>query len=334
MTSRFRQAAAVLLAAPCILAQGWVFNGKVTLDGAPPPKSVIVERICGIGRTAVVAKTSRDGTFLVRLSEFDPYQSLAATRRAGLSMNSCFLRAVLAGYESSVINLDTLRPLGDPELPPLKLHRREAAQRAVPDVGGRAPAKVEKLWQRAGKAVRENRWSEAEALLRDIVTAAPSFAAAWTLLGVTAQNLNRPEDARSHYRRAIQADPKTLGTYYLLLELDSNAGQWQLARDTAAELIRLDTGHRYPEARIFHAIACYNLHDLDGAQASATQAVNLPRAEFILGRMFERRRDLAQALSHYRRYIELAPNAGDAAHLRARMAKLESGQGKPPCTMR
>ena len=304
-------------------------------DGSAPPKAVVIERLCGYGRTSVAARTERDGKYLIRLTEFDPLQSISATRRAGLTMNVCFLRAALPGYESSMVNLDTIKPFNEPELPVIKLRPRSASEMAIPDGSAPVPKKLQKRWEHVGKLVRENQWSQAESELKALVAADPKFAPAWSLLGVAAQNQNRLDDARSNYQRAIQVDPKELGPRYLLLEMEINESRWEAGRDAAAELVRLDASRRYPEARIYESIARYNLKDLDGAQKAAEEALRTDparsaRAEYVLGRLFEIRGNVPQALVHYRGYLKAAPEAVDAGPLRDRVAKLESGQAVEP----
>jgi Ca-activated chloride channel family protein len=327
-----------VLAALCLSAQGWVFNGRVVMNGGgPPPKPVVVERICGIGRTAVAARTARDGSYKLIVTEFDPFSSFpAAGRRAGLSMSQCFLRASLPGYESNRIDLDTYRPTGEPILPDLTLRPRSPADARIPESSGRAPRASQKAWERAGRAVSEKNWAEAELRLREVVKAAPKFAPAWSLLGLVCQNLNRIAEARASYREAIAADPRALGPYYLVLQLDFSAGEWRAVQASAAALIAADRNHQYPEAHLYAAIARYNLGELPAAESSARETIRFdaksqfPRAEYVLAAALEARGDIAGALEHYRRYLEREPNAPDAPALRSRVEKLSSGQTVEP----
>jgi len=74
-------------------------------------------------------------------------------------------------------------------------------------------------------------------------------------------------------------------------------------------------------------VARYQLKDLDGAAASAQEAVKLriPRAEYVLGRTLEAKGDAAGAREHISKYLEEDKNAPDAATIRTHLENI----GKP-----
>jgi hypothetical protein len=78
-------------------------------------------------------------------------------------------------------------------------------------------------------------------------------------------------------------------------------------------------------------VARFELKDLDGAEASAQEAIRadpihkMPRAEYILGRILEAKGDSAGASEHISKYLELDANASDAAAIREHLQNV----GKP-----
>jgi Tfp pilus assembly protein PilF len=74
-------------------------------------------------------------------------------------------------------------------------------------------------------------------------------------------------------------------------------------------------------------VARYQLKDLDGAAASALEAIKLkiPRAEYVLGRTLEAKGNAAGAREHISKYLEEDKDAPDAGTIRAHLENI----GKP-----
>jgi len=334
-------AAAVCASTEFASAQIWYLSGKVVMeDGSPPPKPVSIERYCGVNRIIREAITDRQGRFLFRHMESDSLAgSKVNTYLLSMSMMSgtggCILRASLPGYESTVIDLDARRPTDDPHLPPMILRRPSPGSTFSLDAGYRVPSAARKLWERALKAAEARRLPEAERQLRAAVQVYPRFSRAWHLLGAVCQNQKKGEEAREAYRRAIETEPKFLAPYILLTRLELDMKDWQAALQSSNALIQADSRRRFPEAYVHNATARYNLGDLDGAEASAREALRLdkkgliPRAQYTLGMILAAKRDYAGAAEHMQRYLTMEPKAGDAQAVRERIARLGTPEDEP-----
>ncbi len=105
------------------------------------------------------------------------------------------------------------------------------------------------------------------------------------------------------------------------------AKDWAGAAKAADGLIKVDTKKTYPEIYLHQAVARYQLKDLDGAAASAQEAIKfrIPRAEYVLGRTLEAKGDAAGAREHISKYLDQDKNAPDAGTIRAHLENI----GKP-----
>jgi Ca-activated chloride channel family protein len=308
-----------------------ISGGKVVMeDGSPPPKGVLIQRVCGANRTIVESVTNRDGEYLLRAT---PFESMSdwSTRQLGMfGLMKCYLKASLSGYESSTIDLDDPKLGADRRLPPLVLRRRSGSKVDVA-AGAQPPRPARKAWEAGMRALGMEAAPEAERQFREAVKKAPRFAPAWNGLGVACEKQGKLDEAREAYRQATAADAKSLTSPLLLLRLESTAKNWEAAAQCAAALIQKDVNHRYPEAFLHQAVAKYHLHDLEGAAESAAQAVRLDKdhritnAEYIYGLVLEAKRDYTGAAQHYRAYLELDPTSNNAHAVKARIANL----GKP-----
>jgi hypothetical protein len=93
----------------------------------------------------------------------------------------------------------------------------------------------------------------------------------------------------------------------------------------ATDLDSLD----YPQLFLYAAVANYNLHRPEIAMRNIERAQVLdtghayPEIEHMAGVILASRQEYAAAAGHFRTYLQLAPNAGDAATARTRLAEAE-----------
>lgn len=300
-------------------------------DGSAPSKAAVIQRYCGAERVMVEALTNSRGEYVLRGSDYETVGNWGSRQLGSFGTMKCFLRAILPGYESSMIDLDDPRLFASPDLPALILRRKGSQPKPAINTALRAPSIAQRMWERAAKAMSAGRWAEAERELRLAVTASPDFAAGWNALGLACQNQNKAQEARDAYLKAIAADPKDPNFDLLLLRLEAASKNWQAAANVASALIAKDPGQRHPEAYLHRAIAQYHLRDLDNAARSAAEAVRLdrnhqiPNAEYIYGLILEARQEFPAAEEHYRRYLEIDPKAEIAQTVRRRMANLGKG---------
>jgi len=326
-----------------VQAEILVLRGKVVMqDGSAPPGSVTIERVCAGAPPVKKAATDSKGFYIWHVLDNDIPANMANTQddvRGGQLQESnwtqgvrpsdvpCRLRAKLAGYESNSINLSDLGWTGNPDLPALTLYKQGTQQFA--DLSAIAvPSSAEAAWGKAAKAMQAKNWADAERFLRSAVQVAPRFAEGWNTLAMVCQNQKNPGCERDGYQHAIAAAPKQLDARLRLLHLEMEQRQWTAAAEAADGVFKADPFHSHPEAYSDNAIVRFQLKDLEGALASAAEAVRAdpthqyPDSERVFGILLEAKGDYPAAAVHLQKYLELAPKAPDAADVRKRIDNL------------
>lgn len=103
--------AVVLLPKDRAEAGALVVKGLVTMeDGSAPPKRVAIERACGDGGSRIETLTDRQGRYELRPSVVVSSIGVPSAGAKNISdvdgSTVCELRASLAGYQSTKINID------------------------------------------------------------------------------------------------------------------------------------------------------------------------------------------------------------------------------------
>ena len=303
-----------------------IIKGKVTMaDGSAPPFSAGIERICSdAAGSAPGPITDKKGEYLWRM-DVDPLRSRA-----------CFIRATHAGYTSSTIDISALNGYTNTvtTLDTLVLSSRTSDPYSIVSSDSGVPGKAGGPWKAAMKALDTSNFAEAATQMQAAVAAAPKFAIGWHALGVVQERLEKLADARSAYEHAIEADPKMLPPYITLARLCLKTKDWQCAAKSSDALIKADSKKTVAEIYLHQAVARYQLKDLDGAAASAQEAVQrkILRAEYVLGRILEAKGDAAGAREHMSKYVDMDKNAPDADLIRTHVqniGKADAGVPEP-----
>ena len=336
-------------------------SGKVLMeDGSSVPEDTIIERLCS-GMAKTVAFTDSKGHFSFQWGDrsmiitdasdagsgpsghgggggFGGAQtaggsSALATDPFGNRMMNCELRASLAGYKSSTIDLFNRRGADSPEIGAILLRRIGGVDGvSISLTSLRAPKEARKAYQRGLQSMLKNKRDEAVRDFEKAVALYPNYADAWVNLGKMRIQGQSIDSARQALRRAVESDPKLVTPYVELGLLAATDTNWQdSARylDRAVELDPVD----YPQVWYADAVANYNLRKYDAAEKSARAALKLdprhvnPRSGYLLGLVLAEKRDYAGASEELRTYIKLAPNAPDMPQAKTRLGELEKLTG-------
>jgi len=302
-----------------------IIRGKVTLpDGSPPPFSVGMERVCSdIQGSAPGPVTDKKGEYLWRM-DVDPLRTRA-----------CFIRATHSGYSSTSVDVSGLNGYTSTTttLDTIVISSRSADPYSIVSSDSGVPSKAQSSWKAAMKALDNNKSDEAATQIQAAVAAAPKFAVGWHALGVIEdRQLLKPAEARDAYEHAIEADPKMLPPYIALTRLCIKTKDWQCASKNADALIALDVKKTITEIYLHQAVARFGLKNLDGAAASAQEAIQrkIPRAEYVLGRILEAKGDAAGAREHISKYLEMDKKTPDAEMIRLQMENIGKPGAPPP----
>lgn len=321
-------------------------SGKVLLEGGGIlPEPVAIERVCsGVARRE--GYTDLKGQFEFQIgvnmtfqdaSESDsrtsPNSSSRSTsglaRRGGVDLNGCELKAMLPGYQSTVIVLHTSGDNWQYEVGTLFLKRMGDAKGSTISVTSMAaPKDAMRAYEKAQKDRQQEKPAEAEKELNKAVQIYPQFAAAWTLLGDIHRQNERFDLARTEYAQARAADPQFVNPVYGLATISMQEKKWDEAAQLTDQVVKMNS-LAFPLAYFFNAAANYNQQKFDAAEESAKKFKTLdpqhnhPDVCLLLSHIFTRKQDYAAAAREIREYLTVAPNAPEAEDLQVQAKRLE-----------
>jgi hypothetical protein len=332
----------------------FISGSVIQVDGMPPPFGTEIELDCGntITREATVDSGghygfqlgggNRIGRVMPDASDGmsnDPFDtslagtggtgsgSFGSTIRTPLSVRlmRCELRAQSSGYRSSSVRIAASRIFGYVEVDPILIYRIERVQGTfVSATSLLAPKDVKKSVERATKALRNNKFGEAETLLQSSLETYPKNAEAWFLLGQVYHLQERHEDAEECYGNSIDADGLYVRPYIPLARLALSQRRWDVAADLTDKVLELDPV-TFPAAYLLNALSHYYLDDMEAAERSARRGQRLdfanqyPQIHLILANILARRDDHSGSIEEMRLYLKAAPDAEDAALIRSQI---------------
>lgn len=334
------------------------FSGKVMLDdGSAPADAVRIERVCD-GRASFEAWTDEKGQFGFKVasgrSEFvEGDASLPGAQPAELNkainssssqysnpitttLRHCELQAVLSGYRSERVSMAIKSMMDDARLGTIILHPMSRASSLIVSATTlQAPSTARKAYERGLDAMRAEKWDAAAAEFGKAVKIYPKFAVVWYQLGLARQGRHDAAGALQAWKQAQQSDPRYIKPYESLTVAADRRGDWAESENYSRLWIQLDP-EDFPGAYLFNAVANARLNKPEEAERAARQGLRLdkdqriPRMNYVLGLILMDKKAYAESARCFRKYLELAPNAGDAAIVRQQLPKLEELAANPP----
>jgi tetratricopeptide (TPR) repeat protein len=151
------------------------------------------------------------------------------------------------------------------------------------------------------------------------VKIAPQFAAAWNQLGTMAYQRQRYIDAEADFRKALDADPEAFEPLVNLGGVLLNLG-----RPGEAVAYNQRAVARRPNNALANSqlgLTWFELNDTDEAEKYLKAAIRLDPAHFshpqlTLAEIYLRRGDRAGAVAALKQFVELHPDAPEAAAIR------------------
>jgi predicted Zn-dependent protease len=330
--------------APDTSTQPMFISGKVLLEnGAALPEPVAIERLCN-GVIRREGYTDFKGQFEIQLglavgfqdaSENDSRLTAPSQTRPGsnsgrrpLDLTGCEFRAVLAGYQSSVVMLRTSGDTWQFEIGTIFLKRMgDAPGTTISVTSMAAPKDAMRAYEKAQK-IKADKPAEAEKDLAKATHIYPHFAAAWTPLGDIHRQNNDFASARTEYMQAINADPQFVNPTFGLAMIAMQEKKWDEAIRLTDQVIKLNAA-AFPVAYFFSAAANYNAQKFDAAEESAKKFKALdtqhshPDVCLLLSYVFSRKQDYAGAAREIRDFLAASPNSPDAEALKTEAKRFE-----------
>jgi tetratricopeptide (TPR) repeat protein len=312
--------------------------GRVRLpDGAPPPQQATVQFSCG-GSARSLGYTDGSGDFTVQMGDGDqasPAEIMNPTLdgEPGLSTanwNHCELSAVLPGFSSSRLNLNSLGVAAGPVnagtiiLTPVS--KAEGFTISAADYA--APDKARKEFDAGRKEEKKGKWASAREKLQGALSIYSRFPLAWVELGRVQIQENDINAARASFLNALKVDSRLVTPYAELAVLEAQEKNWPAVADDTSRLLEMDPTS-LPQFWFLNAVANYNAKRLDSAEKSALRGISLdsahrtPEMEYILGLVLGAKKQYQEAAEHMRSFLQLAPTHPDAAKARDQLNQLQ-----------
>ena len=333
------------------------FTGNVMLDdGSPPADAVRIEKVCD-GRASFEAWTDEKGHFGFKVSPTvndvsTGDASLPAAQRGELNkainasstqysmpitsaLRNCELRAVLSGYRSESVSMALKSTMDSARVGTIVLHPlARASSLVVSATTLQAPSNARKAYERGLEAMRAEKWDAAAAEFGKAVKVYPKFAVAWYQLGLARQSRNNAAGAVEAWKEAQKSDPRYVKPYENLTLAADRRGDWAESEKYSHLWIQLDP-EDFPGAYLFNAVANARLNKPEEAERTAREGLRLdkdqkiPRMSYVLGLILMVKKEYVESAKCFRKYLELAPNANDAAIVRQQLSKLEELAAAP-----
>jgi tetratricopeptide (TPR) repeat protein len=327
------------------------FTGSVMLDdGSPPADAVRIERFCD-GRTTFEAWTDEKGHFGFKVtssgSDASGDASLPATQRSDelnkamnatstmysmpitQALRNCELRAVLPGYRSESVSMAIKSTMDDARVGTIVLHPLSRASALVVSATTlQAPPNAKKAYEKGMEAMRVEKWDAAAGEFTKAVKIYPKFAIAWYQLGLARQGRNDAAGAVEAWQQAQKSDPRYIKPYENLTVAADRRGDWVESEKNSRLWIQLDP-EDFPGAYLLNAVANARLNKPEDAERAVREGLRLdkdqriPRMSYVLGLILMDKKAYVESARCFRKYLELAPNANDAANVRQLLPKLE-----------
>jgi tetratricopeptide (TPR) repeat protein len=259
-------------------------------------------------------------------------------------LTNCELRASASGFQPRVVSLLGLDTFGGSvDVGLIVVQRGKKKEGTLDATPYKAPKNARQAYEKGVQAEKNGKLAEAHKYFETAVQLYPNSANNWFQFGSVLQKENQPDAARKAYTQATTIDPRFLPPYLSLASIAYQAGNWTEVLELTRHILNLDPLNRvavtdyildldpvnYADAYFYNAMAHYNLHNFADAEKSALKAEHLdlrthfPQLHLLLAEIFARKENYAIAIAQIQTYLELAPHAQDADHVREQLAKLE-----------
>lgn len=346
LSNRSRHAALIssilLLAGPSPVASAQVrelpqwltIQGRVVFDGGEP-----VPVGTPVGGCGERVQTGPDGKFSLQLGMQGGNDRMGGAGSSGRSsfenqLLGCSVQAFLAGYSSTKVGIN--RTSGFADAGTIVMRRLENIEGTIVSVTGLQASKpARKAYDSGQKEAAKKNLKKAETHLLEALRLHPGYPEAGSALGSVYMEQQRYDEARQTLAEVTRADPRFAPPHMGLATMALRQADWPALVQAAGTVVRLNPVE-FPAAHLYLATALLNLNRIDEAEESAHHAVDLdpdyrmPKSLHVLGVILVKKGNLAAGAVQIRAYLEHAPNAADAAEVRAQLVRVEDALAAQP----
>jgi hypothetical protein len=288
-------------------------------DGSVPEDLIEIHLICG-GAAKLIAIPDSKGRFDIVLAELkdipDP--------------EMCVLRAFLDGYRSETKPLTKVNLIAGAKLGRIVLQPSSSDSTGVASSTSAQVSKAgKKAYEQGLDDAARQYWKNALKSFQKAVSSDPGYSSAWLSLGILQQSSGDREGARKSFAESAQADGKFALPSIRMAVLDAARADWQGTVDYSQKAIDLNPT-ALPHAYELNAIGNLYLLKTDAAGKSAAEGLKLdtehryPELEYALGTILKLKNDREGAAKHFQAYVDEAPSAAHVASVKTELARLQA----------
>ncbi len=310
-----------------------VLMGKVVSESGPVDGRPTVVLKCG---EQVRANTDADtrGEFSLTIAVSDDprtnvFQLGNSTTIRQQDWNNCEVYADLTGYSSEHVRLsggpaNNIVQVGTVLLHPLS--RDPNSSVSVTSLA--APNKAKQNLSKGIEQEKKGKWAAACDYFKKALAEYPRYALAWLELGRAQAKQNSFTEAQQSFREAVAQDSKFKEGYAELAQLDLQQKQWKDLADTTDHLLQLSP-ESSPEYWFLNSAAYFKMGNAKQAEESVIRGLRLdpkhqvPQLEYLYGLILATKHDYKSASEHVGTYLQLSPQASDAAGARSALAEFQ-----------
>ena len=292
--------------------QGGNYKGMVRYENNAPASYIKIEIWSDGGTFRTIVNTDDQGRFAVSAPfsviqykvEIPGYRP--AYGRDDLSTS---------GRANELITLKALPGTVPPGSPAAPFDERIAA----------IPAEAKKEFDAGQKAVNANDFAGAIPHLQKAVTIYPSYAEAYTMLGLSQMQTQQGPQAEASLTKAVQIEDKMPQAQYLLGMLLAMTNRANLAEKPFLRFAELDPAN--PDAHFELAKTEFALNKFDQSEMHARKAIELkeknPGVEVVLAYSLLRQKKAPEAKEAFKQYLKLDPNSPMKADVEKTIAMID-----------
>ena len=307
----------LLLAAGSALAQGGSIQGRIALASG--------ERLNEA--TRVTLQNSRG----VRGTVFTDNQGQFSFRGLNPGVYDVVVEADPSRFEVTIVTVEVFP--NSPALLRITLREKKASVSksgansvSATELDASVPTKARKEFERASSASSEGRTEEAIAHLRKAIEIYPSYLMARNDLGTELLAEGKLAEAEEELRSAIKIDPKAFNPKLNLGIVLVQQHDFSQAAQVLREAIALNSAA--PSARLYNGLALEGLNDVDAAAKELEASHDLGGTTYAvalyhLGYIYLNKGDRKRAAGAFELYLKEAPNAANAAQVKALLLTIQ-----------
>jgi tetratricopeptide (TPR) repeat protein len=190
------------------------------------------------------------------------------------------------------------------------------------------PSKARSEFEKACGDVKKSKLLDAEQHVRNAIEKYPNYVAAWVMLGLVLEGLQRTDEALNACEHALSADPTYVPPYLCLTEISLGREQWDSVLNLTESALRLNpaaAGYAY----FFRATAYYRTQRLAEAEKCALDAIGTEWEQgaapiyLLLAQIYEAEGKSDAAVAQLRHSLKLSPDRKTSTQAKQYLAKLE-----------